>query len=443
MVGPDYNRPEVSTPAAFRFTQPSDVAQTADTEWWKAFGRPGARRPDRGRPGAQQEREDRRRERRAGAGVTHAHALPALSAGQLPADATRRASRHGLPAPRSRGSEPADHLPGCWPGQAGRSTCGARSAGRPRRRAPTCWPPTPRAAAWCSRWSRRCASTYLQLLGLDEQLVIAKRTLASYEESVHLFELQKKYGQISKMTVEQARSQYESAAVEIPLIEVQIAQTEQALSILLGRNPGPIPRGKLDHARGAGHPRRRALRAARAASRSRAGRAAAHRRQCADRRRESAVFPDHLADRCGRQSSPDLSTSSPGRRARGTTPARSSDRSSPSARSAVRSRSPTAAQKAALRRYQLSIQNAFADVDNALVANLKFNEQLAAQERLVAALRDYARLARLQYAGGYTPYSTVLQAEQSLFPAEPVSPRYAHRSSPRPPTPTRRWAAAG
>jgi multidrug efflux system outer membrane protein len=52
------------------------------------------------------------------------------------------------------------------------------------------------------------------------------------------------------------------------------------------------------------------------------------------------------------------------------------------------------------------------------VANQKLKEQLAAQERLVAALKDYARLAKLQYDGGYTAYSTVLQAEQTLFPAE-------------------------
>ena len=88
------------------------------------------------------------------------------------------------------------------------------------------------------------ASTYLQLVGLDEQLVISKRTLGTYAESVKLFELQKKYGQVSKMNVEQARSQYETAAAQIPLIENQIAQTEQALSVLLGRNPGPITRGK-------------------------------------------------------------------------------------------------------------------------------------------------------------------------------------------------------
>ena len=74
--------------------------------------------------------------------------------------------------------------------------------------------------------------------------------------------------------------------------------------------------------------------------------------------------------------------------------------------------------QAALQNYQLSIQNAFGDVDNALVASAKLKEQIASQQRLVAALSDYERLAKLQYNGGYTSYTTVLQAEQSLFPAE-------------------------
>jgi outer membrane protein, multidrug efflux system len=77
-----------------------------------------------------------------------------------------------------------------------------------------------------------------------------------------------------------------------------------------------------------------------------------------------------------------------------------------------------AAEEAALLNYQQTIQNAFADVDNALIANQKLSEQLIAQQRLVTALKTYSRLATLQYKGGYAPYSTVLQAEQSLFPAE-------------------------
>jgi multidrug efflux system outer membrane protein len=88
------------------------------------------------------------------------------------------------------------------------------------------------------------ASSYLQLRGLDEQLRISKLKLATYSETVRLFKLQFQYGVVSQMNVEQARSQYETAATSIPGIESQIAQTENAISILLGRNPGTIERGK-------------------------------------------------------------------------------------------------------------------------------------------------------------------------------------------------------
>jgi multidrug efflux system outer membrane protein len=77
-----------------------------------------------------------------------------------------------------------------------------------------------------------------------------------------------------------------------------------------------------------------------------------------------------------------------------------------------------AVQKAALLKYQQTIQNAFADVDDALVSRQERSDQLAAQERLVAALKEYEELAKLLWDGGYAPYSTVLQAQEELFPQE-------------------------
>ena len=129
---------------------------------------------------------------------------------------------------RSR-REPADHLPGAGRGDLGDRPVGphppthrsrARHAPRHRRGAP-------RRGAVAGRL--RVARPTCRLLGLDEQLAIAKRTLGAYGESVKLFELQFKYGQVSRMNVEQARSQYETAAAQIPVIENQIAQTENAL----------------------------------------------------------------------------------------------------------------------------------------------------------------------------------------------------------------------
>jgi multidrug efflux system outer membrane protein len=60
----------------------------------------------------------------------------------------------------------------------------------------------------------------------------------------------------------------------------------------------------------------------------------------------------------------------------------------------------------------------FADAETGRVARSKVAEQLEAQGRLVTASREYTRLAQLQFDGGVAPYSTVLQAEQQLFPAE-------------------------
>ncbi|MEO7498639.1 MAG: TolC family protein, partial [Casimicrobiaceae bacterium] len=87
-------------------------------------------------------------------------------------------------------------------------------------------------------------TTNLQLRGLDAQLAIANKTLATYGESLKIFNLQFQYGQISQINVAQVQSQYETAAAQIPQIESQIAQTQNALSILLGRNPGPVERGR-------------------------------------------------------------------------------------------------------------------------------------------------------------------------------------------------------
>jgi multidrug efflux system outer membrane protein len=72
----------------------------------------------------------------------------------------------------------------------------------------------------------------------------------------------------------------------------------------------------------------------------------------------------------------------------------------------------------ALLQYQKTIQNAFRDVDDALVDQRRSREQLDAQRRQVEALRTYAGTARLRYDNGYTSYIEVLDAERSLFDAE-------------------------
>jgi len=71
-----------------------------------------------------------------------------------------------------------------------------------------------------------------------------------------------------------------------------------------------------------------------------------------------------------------------------------------------------------LQAYLLTIQTAFADVDKALVSAQKLGEVLAASERQVKALKDYASYARERYDEGYVSYIEVLDAERRLFDAE-------------------------
>jgi multidrug efflux system outer membrane protein len=221
------------------------------------------------------------------------------------------------------------------------------------------------------------------------------------------------------MNVEQARSQYETAAAQIPVIKSQIAQTENALAVLLGRNPGPIARGKkLDAlalpAVPAGLPselleRRPDLLQAEqtlVAANAQIGAAKAQ------------YFPTiSLTGALGSASTQlsNLFTGPAGVWNYGGSLLGPIFTGGAIAGQVAQSE---AAQKAALASYELSIQNAFADVENALASNANLTEQLAAQQRLVRALSEYARLARLQFDGGYTSYTTVLQAEQQLFPSE-------------------------
>ncbi len=260
---------------------------------------------------------------------------------------------------------------------------------------------------------------YLALRGLDQQLAVAQRTLGTYAESVKLFELQFKYGQISQMNVAQVHSQYETAAAQIPQIETSIAQTENALSVLTGRNPTSIPRGKtIAELTAPGIPAElpSSLLAQRpdlvqaeqqlVAANAQIGAA------------KALYFPTiSLTGALGSSSGAlhDLFTG-PMRvwsfAGQFTGPIFTAGAVSGQVAQAEAQRN------AALANYTLSIQNAFADVDNSLVAYDRLREQWAAQTRLVAALAEYSRLAKLQYDAGYVPYSTVLQAEQSLFPAE-------------------------
>jgi outer membrane protein, multidrug efflux system len=88
------------------------------------------------------------------------------------------------------------------------------------------------------------ASDYFLLRDLDLQLEITKETVKTQADSVRLTELRLQHGVGTNLDVLQARQVLDTANAQIPDLERQIGQTEDALNILLGRYPDDIPRGK-------------------------------------------------------------------------------------------------------------------------------------------------------------------------------------------------------
>jgi multidrug efflux system outer membrane protein len=419
-LGPSYERPDVETPAAFRY-EPEVVGDTANTAWWTQFGDPVL---DELIATALINNYD---VKIAAANVEQALSIVTQTRSELYPQigfgASGEKSRRG-------DAELADAFPGIPDEQETYRAFLSASWeldlwGRIRSLSEAA-----QANMLATEEVRRgviltlvstVATSYINLRGLDEQLAVSQSTLAAYEQSMKLYKLQFEYGYTSLMTVAQSESQYETAATQIPQLESQIVQQENALSVLLGRNPGSIPRGKsiaelVSPVVPAGLPssllerRPDLLQAEQGLIAANAQIGAA----------KALYFPSISLTGAFGDSSTNLSNLFEGSsRAWNYAGQVAGPIFSFGAVSGQVAQS-EAGQRAALASYERAVQSAFADVDNALVANLKTVEQLDAQKRLVSALTEYERLAKLQYDAGYSPYSTVLQAQQTLFPAELV-----------------------
>ena len=87
-------------------------------------------------------------------------------------------------------------------------------------------------------------SGYITLLDLDRQLEVSKATLEGRRINVEVFQMRLDGGAVSEFEMMQVTAEYETAVAAIPVIQQTIAQQEHALSVLVGRNPGPIRRSR-------------------------------------------------------------------------------------------------------------------------------------------------------------------------------------------------------
>lgn len=263
------------------------------------------------------------------------------------------------------------------------------------------------------------AGGYVNLLNLDQQLDIARSTVKTREESLNLFKLRFEGGVISELELSQVKSEYQEARAYIPQLEKAIAQQENALSILLGRNPGPILRGRIMDqltlpAIPEGLPsdlleRRPDIRQAEQnliAANAQIGVA------------KAAYFPSISLTGFFGTASTDLSNlfrdSSKVWNWGGSVnlPIFTAGRTRGQVKAAESVR------QQSLFQYQQSIQTAFREVEDALVDQLKSREKLDAQMHQVSALRTYKDLALMRYENGYSSYLEVLDAERNLFSIE-------------------------
>ena len=264
------------------------------------------------------------------------------------------------------------------------------------------------------------ATGYFNLLELDNELDIGKRTLATREDSLRLIKLRHQGGVATLLEVRQAEELVYQASETIPDTERAIEQTENQISLLLGNNPGSITRGQsLTQQQDlpavpAGLPsslleRRPDIRAAEE------NLAAQHALVNAAK---AAYFPRiSLTGLLGFQSN-QLSNLFTGPSRAWTFAPQIAQPIFTAGRLKSNVKFAQAEQELALIQYQQTVQNSFREVSDALVQYRKVKEIRTQQELLVTTLRDRSQLANVRYQGGVDSLLNALDADRELFNAE-------------------------
>jgi multidrug efflux system outer membrane protein len=416
VVGPDYEKPEINTPDAYRFTD-TEASDVVNTQWWTQFDDPvlDALIGEALRANLDVRLAAARVEQFAARlNITRSDFFPQVGYGV-------GGDRQGISDNNAAGLG----IDSITTSYAATINVGWELDvwGRIRRATEAS-----RAQLLAAEESRRTvilslvssvATSYISLRRLDRQLEIAIQTRDLREESLRLFELQFNGGVIGQLQLSQIESEYQLAVGAVPVIERDIALLENLIGVLLGQNPGPVPRGKsIDKLNLAQVPegvpselllRRPDIRLAEQDLISNNALIGVAR---------AAYFPrisltgfagfvsgdldawfdsDSVAWAAGGALAGNIFTG--GRISGGVKQAE-------------------ALQQQSLFAYQQSILTALQEVENALISTQKSREKLIADGRRVEALSEYARIARLRYDNGFTSYIEVLDSQRSLFTAQ-------------------------
>ena len=264
------------------------------------------------------------------------------------------------------------------------------------------------------------AGDYFQLLDLDLRLDIARRTTASFQGTLDIFQQRLDGGTASRLETSRARAALASTAAAIPELERQIALKENEIRVLLGSPPGPIPRKgtlleqTLPPEVPAGVPSTLLERRPDILEAEMNVRAANARIGIA----QANFFPRiGLTALLGRISSP-LDDFTSGRSNLWSTAAGLGGPIYEGRSLVAQKRQAIAAWQEAQSTYQQTVLGAFRDVSNALITREKLEAIRARQIEAVSAYEEAVDVSQQRYQAGKSGYFEVLEAQQDLFPAQ-------------------------
>lgn len=425
-VGPNYKRPAIAAPAAFRAPEPlpsDQAASLADLKWFQVFKDQQLQELIRTALARNYDLRDaiaRVEAARASLGITRSRQFPNVAAGG--SVEFNRLSREGAtPLPpaflasqnRNFGTAVLQLLSfeiDIW-GRLRRATEAARAnllAAEETRKAVV------------TTLVADVATSYLALRELDYELEISRRTLQTREESLALVRQRQTGGVSTRLDLRQAEQLVYTAGEMIPATQEHIEQRENEITLLLGQNPGSVTRGRslteqdmapdvppgLPSALLERRPDIRAAEQNLIAANAEIGVARA------------AYFPQISLSGFLGGSSTQLSSLFSGPASAWSLVPQVTQPIFTAGRIKSGVRLTEAERDHALVQYEKVIQTAFTEVSDALIAHQRMRESREKQELLVNALEDRLRLAYLRYRGGVDTQLNALDADRDLFTAQ-------------------------
>jgi outer membrane protein, multidrug efflux system len=419
-IGPDYKRPPVAEPATFRGQATAEAASLADAPWWEVFQDPILR--DLIQEALRNNYDvrvaiARVEEARAILGVARSDYFPSVD---YSADVARGNVAPGpLGAPGGKAPTTRTFYSGTLAASWELDIWGRIRRSNEAARATLLATEDARRGVWLTLVSD-LAQAYFELLALDVQLQIARDSTEAYQRTYDLFLDRFQLGVASKLETSRAEGALGEAQANVPQLESDIIAKENQICILLGRIPGPIPRGRPMYEEAvvpvvpAGLPsdlleRRPDIRAAEqtlVAANARIGVAKAE------------FFPRLSLTALFGAASPELSAITGGS---ATIWAVAGGLGGPlfnAGRTLGFYRASVAQWEQAKLQYEEAVLAALREVSDALTALGKLSEAETGQDRSVRALEEAVQHATDRYGQGLASYYEVLEAQQQLYPAQ-------------------------